>query len=160
MSLSTDDGRSVELHPDDAEVSVESSNGASRMVLPPIAVGSESFSDSFDSITGRRASRRLSRPVSIASRRMSYMTELRSKRDRSDTASLMTVDEITAEVESRRASKTVENDSDTDEWTKVESEDDFEDDTLQDAPSDAGKSDSEDDETSLDDDDASARGGK
>lgn len=39
---------------------------------------------------------------------MSYMTELRSKRDRSDTASLMTVDEITAEVESRRASSTLD----------------------------------------------------
>jgi len=36
------------------------------------------------------------------------MTELKSKKDRSDTASLMTVDEITAEVESRRASGTLD----------------------------------------------------
>lgn len=53
---------------------------------------------------------------------MSYMTELRSKRDRSDTASLMTVDEITAEVESRRESTTLTRNSDPD-WTKVEAED-------------------------------------
>jgi len=53
---------------------------------------------------------------------MSYMTELRSKKDRSDTASLMTVDEITAEVESRRASKSVDPGSDTDEWTRVDSD--------------------------------------
>jgi len=39
---------------------------------------------------------------------MSYMTELKSKKDRSDTASLMTVDEITAEVESRRVSSTLD----------------------------------------------------
>ena len=50
------------------------------------------------------------------------MTELRSKKDRSDTASLMTVDEITAEVESRRASKNVDPGSDTDEWTRVDSD--------------------------------------
>ena len=32
------------------------------------------------------------------------MTELRNRRDRSDTASMLTVDEITAEVENRRMS--------------------------------------------------------
>lgn len=50
------------------------------------------------------------------------MTELRSKRDRSDTASLMTVDEITAEVESRRASSTIDRGSEMDDWTKVDVE--------------------------------------
>lgn len=61
---------------------------------------------------------------------MSIMTELRSKRDRSDTASLMTVDEITANVESRRESLAIDRmaiDSNTnteiDEWTEVDSED-------------------------------------
>lgn len=53
---------------------------------------------------------------------MSYMTELRSKKDRSDTASLMTVDEITAEVESRRASSTIDRGSELDDWTKVDVE--------------------------------------
>jgi mitogen-activated protein kinase kinase kinase len=53
---------------------------------------------------------------------MSYMTELRSKRDRSDTASLLTVDEITAEVESRQESSVntaVDQGSDSEDWTKV-----------------------------------------
>lgn len=72
----------------------------------------------------------MTRSMSNASRRSSYMTELRSKRDRSDTASLMTVDEITAEVESRRASMRVDHDSDTDGWTRVDSENGLEDDTL------------------------------
>lgn len=53
------------------------------------------------------------------------MTELRSKRDVSDTASLMTVDEITASVESRRESMTIDGGVDSaDEWTKVGSDDD------------------------------------
>jgi mitogen-activated protein kinase kinase kinase len=59
--------------------------------------------------------------MSSSSKRMSFITELRSKRDRSDTASLMTVDQITAEVESRRESLDV--DRDTDDWTKVNTED-------------------------------------
>ena len=49
------------------------------------------------------------------------MTELRSKRDRSDTASLLTVDEITAEVENRRQSMAVDMGVEgADDWTKVE----------------------------------------
>lgn len=55
------------------------------------------------------------------------MTELRSKRDRSDTASLMTVDEITAEVESRRVSTALDLPTPgVDDWTKVDAEDDTE----------------------------------
>lgn len=135
MSLSTDDGRSVELHADD-EQDVPSSSALveTPQLLPPIPFPSESFSDSFDSITGRRTSRPVSRATSIASRRMSYMTELRSKRDRSDTASLMTVDEITAEVESRRASVSADNGSDIEEWTRVDSDDGLESDTVEDVP--------------------------
>lgn len=64
----------------------------------------------------------MSRTTSTSSRRMSYMTELRSKKDRSDTASLMTVDEITAEVESRRGSCAVDGTSESDDWTKVDVE--------------------------------------
>ncbi|KAL5532741.1 STE11 [Sanghuangporus sanghuang] len=47
----------------------------------------------------------MSRTPSTASRvshRFSYMSELRARRDRSDTASMLTVDEITAEVELNR----------------------------------------------------------
>jgi mitogen-activated protein kinase kinase kinase len=128
MSLSTDDGRSVELHPDD--VASPSTMSTSPQLLPPIPTTNESFSESFGSITGRRTSRSPSRMVSTASKRMSYMTELRSKRDRSDTASLMTVDEITAEVESRRASTSVDQGSDTDDWTQI-SEDEPEDETME-----------------------------
>jgi mitogen-activated protein kinase kinase kinase len=51
---------------------------------------------------------------------MSYITELRSRRDVSDSASFVTVDEITAEVESRR-----ENDPDSG-WTSINSEGDEE----------------------------------
>ncbi|KNZ71785.1 Protein kinase byr2 [Termitomyces sp. J132] len=116
MSLSTDDGRSIDLYSQDAGAST--TTASPPQLLPPIPFPTESFSDSFDNITGRN----VSRTASNASRRMSYMTELRSKRDRSDTASLMTVDEITAEVESRRASMQVDPGSDTDDWTKVDSD--------------------------------------
>ncbi|GLB34919.1 putative ras-binding domain of Byr2 [Lyophyllum shimeji] len=125
MSLSTEDGRSIDLHPQDADVPSPTTSGPPQL-LPPIPFPSESFSESFEGITGRRSA---SRTLSNASRRMSYMTELRSKRDRSDTASLMTVDEITASVESRRASMQVDG-SDADDWTRVDS-DDSEGDTLE-----------------------------
>ncbi|KDR81649.1 hypothetical protein GALMADRAFT_239724 [Galerina marginata CBS 339.88] len=110
MSLSTDDGRSVDLNLDTIE--------RTPQLLPPIPFPSETLSESMEGV----AKRPMSRSMSIASKRMSYMTELRSKRDRSDTASLMTVDEITAEVENRRASKTFDRDDDLDGWTKVDTE--------------------------------------
>lgn len=65
--------------------------------------------------------------MSGLSKRMSYMTELRSKRDVSDTASLMTVDQITASVESRRQSISVDTGTDS-EWTKVGSDEGEDDD--------------------------------
>jgi mitogen-activated protein kinase kinase kinase len=109
ISLSTDNSRSVDIREDDKKPSL----------LPPVKFPSESFSESVENLTGDLNKRR-SRPVSSnASKRMSYMTELRSKRDRSDTASMMTVDEITAEVESRRESMALDS---TDDWTQVGSE--------------------------------------
>jgi hypothetical protein len=84
-------------------------------LLPPVAISSESLSESLN-LTGSRPGSRLS---VASSKRMSYIQELRSKRDVSDTASMMTVDEITAEVESRRESAG----SDSDEWTAVEAGD-------------------------------------
>ncbi|PPQ86844.1 hypothetical protein CVT25_012563 [Psilocybe cyanescens] len=111
VSLSTDDGRSVDLQMDSIERTPQH--------LPPIPFPTESLSESLDSATNRRP---VTRTLSTASKRMSYMTELRSKRDRSDTASLMTVDEITAEVENRRVSKTFDRDDELEGWTKVDTE--------------------------------------
>ncbi|THG99778.1 hypothetical protein EW026_g2644 [Hermanssonia centrifuga] len=59
--------------------------------------------------------------MSNASKRFSLITELRSKRDRSDTASMLTVDEITAEVESRRESIDIKDFEEADGWTAVDS---------------------------------------
>jgi len=109
MSLSTEDGRSVDLQIDDR----------TPQLLPPIPFPTETLSESMEGVTRQRPK---SRAMSIASKRMSYMTELRSKRDKSDTASLMTVDEITAEVENRRVGKAHECDDELDGWTKVDTE--------------------------------------
>ena len=128
MSLSTEDGHSVQLNNDEPleKTSLE------PQLLPPIPFPSESFSDSLQDFTTRaslRSSSPASRSLSNASHRMSYMTELRSKRDRSDTASMVTVDEITAEVENRRATtnvsiRTSEQNSDTEDgWTRVGTDD-------------------------------------
>jgi mitogen-activated protein kinase kinase kinase len=135
MSLSTEDGRSVDL------IDVEK-----PQLLPPIPFPTESLSESMEGITGGVRQRPVSRATSIASKRMSYMTELRSKRDRSDTASLMTVGEITAEVESRRASTSNDRETDFDDWTKVDAE-------IENMVPKAVESDDEDDEDGDEDDD-------
>ena len=116
LSLSTDDGHSVDLSTEGLSPPPVPAT-MNPHLLPPVAFPSESLSESVGlADSNARASRRMS----TASKRMSYITELRSKRDRSDTASLMTVDEITAEVESRQESGS----GDSDEWTKVEMADD------------------------------------
>ncbi|KAJ7097890.1 ste11-like protein [Mycena belliarum] len=118
VSLSTEDGRSVDLHSSDGSVSPEAPKLTTHpQLLPPIPFPTESFSESLESITGSGPGARVSRSLSAASRRMSYMTEVRSKRDRTDTASMLTVDEITADLATDRSE---------DEWTKVESTDGFE----------------------------------
>ncbi|KAI0647129.1 hypothetical protein C8Q79DRAFT_606405 [Trametes meyenii] len=114
LSLSTDDGHSVDLNAPD--MSPSNQMLASPHLLPPVAFPSVSLSESLN-LSESQSSVASARRLSTASKRMSYITELRSKRDRSDTASLMTVDEITAEVESRQeAAKS----GDSDEWTKVD----------------------------------------
>ncbi|KAG7092497.1 hypothetical protein E1B28_008848 [Marasmius oreades] len=135
MSLSTEDGRSVELSGED-HVHPPSSS-VEPQLLPPIPFPTESFSESLESAITPGEVQRISRASSNASRfsrRMSYMTELRSKRDKgSDTASMMTVDEITKEVENRVAEKrdsialsvhVSEDTSDVDgeDWTEVDGE--------------------------------------
>ncbi|KIJ68913.1 hypothetical protein HYDPIDRAFT_23789 [Hydnomerulius pinastri MD-312] len=116
VSISTEDGHSVILTGDDVEKL--SAVDSKPQLLPPVNFPTESLSESMEDLTG---SKRLSRTSSNASKRMSFMTELRSKRDRSDTASLLTVDEITAEVENRRQSMAVDMGVEgADDWTKVE----------------------------------------
>ena len=116
VSISTEDGNSVILTGDDVERL--SGIDSKPHLLPPVTFPTESLSESMEDLTG---SRRLSRTSSNASKRTSFMTELRSKRDRSDTASLLTVDEITAEVENRRQSMAVDMGVEgAEDWTRVE----------------------------------------
>lgn len=98
VSLSTDDGQNVDM---DAEADAASTGH----LLPPIPFPTSSLTETLNDFSSERyGTSQRSRPLSTASKRMSFMTELRSKRDTSDTASFMTVDEITANVESRRES--------------------------------------------------------
>jgi mitogen-activated protein kinase kinase kinase len=119
VSLSTDDGDSLTLESGDEDNTPSSQDRISRAhLLPPVDFSLESFTESMDKLTAQQLNRRLS--SSSSAKRMSYITELRSKRDVSDTASFVTVDEITAEVESRR-----ENDVDNG-WTAINAEGDEE----------------------------------
>ncbi|KAJ6596932.1 ste11-like protein [Mycena vulgaris] len=139
VSLSTEDGRSVDIHSSDGSASPEAPKlTAHPQLLPPIPFPTESFSESLESITGSGPGARVSRNLSGASRRMSYMTEVRSKRDRTDTASMLTVDEITADLATDRSEE---------EWTKVESQDGLETDNAESTLND------EDAEDDLEDDD-------
>ncbi|KAF9265418.1 Pkinase-domain-containing protein [Marasmius fiardii PR-910] len=141
MSLSTEDGRSVELSGDEAHGHTPASGTVEPQLLPPIPFPTESLSESLEGAITPSEPHRISRASSNASRfsrRMSYMTELRSKRSKeSDAASMMTVDEITKEVENRVAEKQSkkrdsialsvnvhENTSDVDgeDWTEVDGE--------------------------------------
>lgn len=132
VSISTEDGPPIEVTPEDVGNKPRASKRRSVMYLPPVAFPSESLSESMnlaDQQPPAPGSRPVSRALSVGpiSKRMSYITELRSKRDKSDTSSLMTVDEITAEVESRRASLESRRQSTIgdagSEWTRVEAED-------------------------------------
>lgn len=117
VSISTTgDENSVILTGDDVEKL--SGIDSKPHLLPPVTFPTESLSESMEDLTG---SKRLSRASSDSSKRTSLMTELRTKRDRSDTASLLTVDEITAEVENRRQSMAVDMGVEgAEDWTKVE----------------------------------------
>lgn len=116
MSVSNEDGGSVILTGDDVEKL--SASDSKPHLLPPVNFPTESLSESMESLT---SSKRLSRASANTLNRMSFMTELRCKRDWSDTESLLTVDEITAEVENRRQSMAVDMGVEGAEaWTKVE----------------------------------------
>jgi len=120
VSLSTDDGGSLALESEDEEKTPSSQGRNSHAhLLPPVDFSLESFTESMDKIAAQPLDRRLSSGSSV--KRMSYITELRSKRDVSDSASFITVDEITAEVESRRENGDVDNG-----WTAINAEGDEE----------------------------------
>ncbi|KAH9996810.1 hypothetical protein BJV77DRAFT_1065586 [Russula vinacea] len=119
VSLSTGDGDPLPLESGDEENTPSSQDRISHAhLLPPVDFSLESFTESMGKLTAEQLNRRLS--SSSSAKRMSYITELRSKRDVSDSASFVTVDEITAEVESRR-----ENDVDNG-WTAINAEGDEE----------------------------------
>ncbi|KAF7976713.1 hypothetical protein HWV62_5883 [Athelia sp. TMB] len=127
MSLSMEDGPAVDLSGDE---DAPPRKDSSPHLLPPVNISSESFSESMENLTSNRRMSLAMSMKSSRSKRMSYMTELRSKKDVSDTASLMTVDQITASVESRRQSISVDAGTDS-EWTKVGSDEgEDEEDTL------------------------------
>jgi mitogen-activated protein kinase kinase kinase len=140
VSISTDSGSEASTidesaldAPTRSSYSKRASTSSTLSLLPPVKLPAESLSDSLTDLTligDAPSSRPVSRSFSNASKRMSLITELRSKRDRSDAASLMTVDEITAEVESRRESAgdliavvAEKEPSSADEWTQVAFED-------------------------------------
>ena len=104
VSISLEDGREFDLDTaegSDTLVSTNSFRTSDAGLLPPVKFPSESLSESigdgFDADEGSGAM-----TFSTASKRMSMITELRSKKDLSDAVSLLTVDEITAEVENKQ----------------------------------------------------------
>ena len=121
LSLSTEDGGPLALESEDEEntPSSQDRNSHAHPHLPPVDFSLESFTESMDKIAAQPLDRRLSSGSSV--KRMSYITELRSRRDVSDSASFITVDEITAEVESRREIGDVDNG-----WTAINAEGDEE----------------------------------
>ncbi|CAE6488229.1 unnamed protein product [Rhizoctonia solani] len=114
MSISTDDGQSIDASTDDGATTddTESTKRSLDHTLPPLPILGDSLEDSLT--TGLTATW-LTRAESNAAKRMSMMST--RGRDKSDTASLLTVDEITAEVESRRQSRysTYDDDDEEDE---------------------------------------------
>jgi len=102
VSISLEDGREFDLDTTDGgDTLVDSLQTLDAGLLPPVKFPSESLSESigdgFDVDEGSGAM-----TFSTASKRMSMITELRSKKDLSDAVSLLTVDEITAEVENKQ----------------------------------------------------------
>lgn len=70
-------------------------------LLPPVSLGGETLSESLSADFARSP---LLQSSMGGNKRASFLQELRSRRDMSDTASMLTLDEITEKVESRRQS--------------------------------------------------------
>ena len=95
VSISADDGEVVETAEQTAAQKRQSNRMSRLHLLPPVAISSESLSESMNLTPSSRPGSRMS-VLDPASKRMSLITEMRGKKDTSDTASLLTVDEITA----------------------------------------------------------------
>jgi mitogen-activated protein kinase kinase kinase len=115
----SDDGPLTPESEDEANTADTQNRASHAHVLPPVDFSFESFSESMGNLAAQKLGRRLSSGSST--KRMSYITELRSKRDVSDSASFITVDEITAEVESRRENGNMDNG-----WTTINADGDEE----------------------------------
>ena len=104
VSISLEDGREFDLETTDGSdtlVSANSPQSSKTALLPPVTFPSETLSESIgDGYVVDEDNRAMT--FSTASKRMSLITELRSKKDLSDAVSLLTVDEITAEVENKQ----------------------------------------------------------
>ncbi|KAK8846738.1 hypothetical protein IAR55_005825 [Kwoniella newhampshirensis] len=130
VSVSNDDGRQVRPSIDgESDQESIASVTSQPPLLPPFEPSQESLADSFQSYSHSPRNTLQGRPKSIALNRrnsgestrsrISMLSQLRRNRDRSDNASLLTVDEITAEVENRRASTITFEESDEEEDLKV-----------------------------------------
>ena len=107
VSISGDDGS--ELRPTFEEDEEVSGGRSEAPLLPPFEHSEESLSDSMPNFASDARPRtshqdRRNSVRSNKSRRLSTISSRRKSRRISDVASLLTVDEITAEVENRRAS--------------------------------------------------------
>ena len=125
VSISLEDGREFDLDTaegSDTLVSTNSLPSSETGMLPPVKFPSESLSES---IGDGFAVDEDQMTFSTASKRMSLITELRSKKDISDAVSLLTVDEITAEVENKQHESDEE---DEEEYEEDDEEDEEEED--------------------------------
>ncbi|WWD00301.1 hypothetical protein V866_007212 [Kwoniella sp. B9012] len=125
LSVSNDDGRHTRPTIDgESDAESLASVGSQPPLLPPFQPTGESLAESLVEYSPKQQQHQ-NRPKSIALQRrgseestrsrFSMLSHLRKNRDKSDTASMLTVDEITAEVENRRASTITFEDSDEEE---------------------------------------------
>ena len=122
VSISLEDGREFDLDTVESDTLVDSFRTSDIGLLPPVKFPSETLSESIgDGFEGDDGSGAMT--FSTASKRMSMITELRSKKDLSDAVSLLTVDEITAEVENKHNGL----DEEYEEYEEEEDEDEYED---------------------------------
>lgn len=111
FSVSTESGQSIDIGSEQGdEDDVLYKGPPTPHVLPPVAFSDESFSDSLLPQLGSesndgglgRSNTSKSR-TSMASKRSSVYTEIKGKSALSESTTLQTLDEIAAEVESRRS---------------------------------------------------------
>ena len=126
VSISLEDGREFDLDTTDGSETLVSANSvqpSEAALLPPVQFPSESLSESIgDGYVVDEGSGAMT--FSTASKRMSMITELRSKKDLSDAVSLLTVDEITAEVENKQLESDEEYEEEDEEEEEEEEEED------------------------------------